>query len=121
MITMAERAEIQRMCSRVKGRLDFRGLLRDFKVDILVRDYDVVVRSSWPVPDVRDPNGELVTVYSDTTVSLLSLAHGPAPEDYLIRSVHIAIKEALWHEIDEGFWLDGTYYRHPHPERLDGA
>jgi hypothetical protein len=109
------------MCSRVKGRLGFRGLLKSFDLDIFMRDDCVVVRFSWTVPDACDPNGELVTVHSDTTLDAHAFAYGPAPEDYLIRSVRMAIKEALWHELDEGFWLDGTYYRHPHPEEIDGA
>ena len=115
MITLPEREEIRRMCSEVKDRLSFRGLLKDFEIDIFVRDYYVVVRLSWAVPDARAQNGELITVHSDMTLDVHAFTHDPKPEDYLIRFVHMVVKEALWHELDEGFWLDGSYYRHPHP------
>lgn len=110
-----ERQKYMEICRSVSSRIELRGLLTFASLQLEV-SYEpvIIVNLRWYIPNADDREGGRIGVESSTAISVYSICRDP--EIILIDLIRQALWEALRHELNEGFWVDGTFYTHPHPE-----
>ena len=59
--------------------------------------------------------GETVPISIDRQYFLEEMTR----ESHVIELAGLLLKEALAHEVDEGFWYKNKFVTHPHPEQLE--